>query len=117
MCETKDRDSRVERIESDRPTIHTSASYSVSHSKVIVDVRIHIPDDRVRKGVVMRGECGVMRGECRRARTNGRCEEARRRRTGVKVALAMGPPVVKVLHASDIGNNDERKDSEMMDWN
>ena len=46
-CEAKDRDSRVERIESDIPTIHTSASYSVSHSKVIVDVRIHIPDDQV----------------------------------------------------------------------
>ena len=49
--EAKDHDSRVERIESDIPTIHTSASHSVSYSKVIVDidVRIHIPDDRVRR--------------------------------------------------------------------
>ena len=58
-----------------------------------------------------------MRGECGRARTDGRCEEARRRRAGAKVALVGGPPVVKVLHASDMWNDDERKDSEMMDWN
>ena len=56
-----------------------------------------------------------MRGECGRARTDGRCEEARRRRASAKVALVGGPPVVKVLHASGMKNDDGRKDSETMD--
>ena len=65
----------------------------------------------------MRDGCGMVRGRCGRARTDGRREEARRRRTGVKVALVGGPPVVKVLHASGMKNDDVRKDSEAMDWN
>ena len=51
----------------------------------------------------------MTRGECGRARTDGRCKEARRRRTGVKVALVGGPPDVKVLHATDMKNDDETK--------